>query len=104
MSGNFIPATESNLVRIVASIRDLYMGRSNAMGEFTLTPASTTTVVTAPNVGTQSRIALTPQTASAAAAVTSVYIAQADVVPGQFTVNHDSDAAEDRIFSYSIQG
>ncbi len=104
MSGNYPPSTEKDIVRIVTAIRDLFQGRSNAMGEFTLTPDSTTTVVTATNVGEQSRIALTAQTASAASAVTSVYIPQSAVVPGQFTVTHDSDPAVDRTFSYSIRG
>jgi hypothetical protein len=104
VSGNFPATGERDLTRIVTAIRDLFMGRSNAMGQFTLTPSVTSTVVTATNCGDQSVIHLTPRTASAAAALTSVYITAADTVPGQFTVTHNSDAAEDRIFGYSIQG
>jgi hypothetical protein len=104
MSGNYIPATERDLTRIVSAIRDLFQGRSNAMGVFTLEAGATSTVVTAINCGAQSKISITPQTANAADALATTYIAAADVVPGQFTVTHANTADVDKTFSYSIQG
>ena len=104
MSGNYPPATERDLTRIVQSIRDLFQGRSNAMGEFTLTAGATSTVVQALNCGEQSRISITPQTANAAGALATTYIAQANVRPGQFTVTHANAGTTDRTFSYSIRG
>ena len=104
MSGNFIAAGERDITRIVTAIRDLFMGRSNAMGEFTLTANAATTVVTAVNCGDQSVINLTPRTANAAAALTTTYITAANTRPGQFTVNHANNAQADKTFAYSIQG
>lgn len=104
MSGLLPPSTETNITRIVQGVRDLFQGRSNAMGEFTLTAGATSTVVSAPNCGEQSRISITPQTANAAGAVATTYIPQATVKPGQFTVTHANTGTTDRIFSYSIRG
>ncbi|HXF55630.1 MAG TPA: hypothetical protein VNK52_16070 [Hyphomicrobiaceae bacterium] len=104
MSGYYPPIGETMLVNIVRAIRNLYEGRSIAMGEFTLAPNATQTVVIAPNVGPQSRIALTPRTASAAAALTSVYIPAANMGQGSFTVEHNSHAATDRTFGFLVQG
>ena len=104
MSGNFIATGERDITRIVTAIRDLYMGRSNAMGEFTLTANAATTVVTAVNCGDQSVINLTPRTANAAAALATTYITAANTRPGQFTVNHANNAQADKTFAYSIQG
>lgn len=104
ITGYYPAASERDISKIVTAIRDLFMGRSNAMGEFTLTPAATSTVVVAMNCGEQSRISITPQTANAAAALATTYIVQSEVVPGQFTVRHASDAQVDKTFSYSIRG
>lgn len=92
-------------MRVVQSIRDLFQGRSNATGVFTLAVApATTTVVTAINCGEESKIKITPQTANAAAALATTYIQAVDVIRGQFTVTHASSAQTDRTFSYGIQG
>jgi hypothetical protein len=105
MSGNYPSVTETSLPRIVQSIRDLFQGRSNAVGTFTLaTDPATSTVVTAVNCGEGSKISITPQTANAAAILTTTYIQAADVIRGQFTVTHDANTDEDLTFSYSIQG
>ncbi len=104
MSGNFPPPSERDIVRIVAAIRDLFMGRSNAMGEFTLTAGATSTVVDAINCGEQSVINITPRTANAAAALTTTYITAANTKPGVFTVTHANAGSTDRVFAYSING
>lgn len=104
MSGIFLAASERDPTRIVAAIRDLFMGRSNAMGEFTLTAGGTTTLVTAINCGEQSTIAITPRTANAAAALATTYITAANTLPGKFTVTHANTGTTDRIFAYSING
>lgn len=106
LSGNFIAQGERDLTRIVTAIRDLFMGRSNAMGEFTLTANAATTTVTATNCGEQSVISLTPRTANAAAEIGNgtLYIAAATTTPGQFIVTHANNAQVDRTFAYSISG
>lgn len=104
MSGNYPHLQEKDQVRVIQSIRDLYQGRSNAMGEFTLTAGATFTVVTAINCGEQSTISITPRTANAAGALATTYIPAADVTLGEFTVRHANTGTTDRTFSYSIQG
>ncbi len=105
MSGNFPAITETSLTRIIQSIRDLYQGRSNATGVFTLAVApATTTVVTAANCGPGSIITLMPRTANAAGAIATTYIIEGNVGSGIFTVTHASSASNDRTFSYAIQG
>ena len=104
MSGNFIASSERDITRMVLAIRDLFMGRSNAIGEFTLTAGATSTTVTATNCGEQSVISITPRTANAAGAVATTYIPAATTTPGQFIVIHANTGTTDRTFAYSIQG
>lgn len=91
-------------MRIVQSIRDLFQGRSNAEGEFTLTAGATSTVVTAVNCGLGSKIFFMPRTANAAGALGTTYIAANGVARGQFTVTHANTGTTDRIFGYAIRG
>lgn len=106
MSGYFPPISERDVTQIVRAIRDLFMGRSNAMGEVTLAAGAATTTVTAVNCGEQSVIHLTPRTANAAAEIGNgtLYIPVSTTLPGQFTINHANNAQEDRSFGYSING
>lgn len=104
MSGRLPNRSETSLPKIVEAIRDLFAGRSNAVGELTLTPNSATTTVNAMNCGPGSRIFLTPRTANAAAALANVRIAAATTVEGQFVITHANNAQTDREFGYAIQG
>ena len=105
MSGNFPAITETNLTRIVQSIRDLYQGRSNATGTFTLAVSpATSTVVTALNVGPSSIINFMPRTSNAATSMHNIYIEDGNVGSGTFTVTHNASAQSDRTYSFSIQG
>lgn len=104
MSGTMPFEGETNIRRIVLSVRELFQGRGNAMGELTLAANVTETVVQAANCGQDSRISLTPRTANAAAALGTTYIPAADVGPGVFTVRHANSAQIDRTFGYSIRG
>ncbi len=90
------------LRQIALAVNLLIDGRSNAIGELTLTPSQSSTAVTDLRVGTDSRILLMPTTANAAAALATSYI---DIVGKQaFTIKHANNAQTDRIFKYSIQG
>lgn len=100
MSGTFIPATERDVTRIVQSVRDLFMGRSNASGSFTLTASATTTTVSHKNCGPDSRIVFSPTTANAAAALATTY--HSGSASGTFTITHASNIQTDRTFSYRI--
>lgn len=106
MSGFFPSLEEKNPVNIIRAIRDLFQGRSNAFGTFTIAINVATTTVTAHNVGPGSCISLMPVTASAATAIGAgtAYILAANVTKGQFVVTHANSATADRTFRYAIQG
>ena len=101
MSGYVPQSGERDLAKLVMAIRQLYEGRSNAVGSFTITPSMTSTVVTARNCSPTSFILLMPKTANAAA-----HKATTSIVPGtgQFTVSHASNSNADCHFGYAIVG
>lgn len=104
MSGNVPLAGETNLYKIVCAIRELFEGRSNAVGTFTLTPSAASTVVSAPNCGTGSSVLLTPKTANAAAELGNGTMYIATVANGSFTVTHANNAQSDRTFMWAAFG
>jgi len=100
-----VPATnETSLVRVVRSIRDLFEGRCNAFGTFTLAASVTTTAVTAPNCGLDSQALFSPTTANAAAEIASGGMYVSAIAQGTFTVTHANSAQTDRTFAYRIVG
>lgn len=104
MSGVVPSPDEKNLLRIVRAIRDLFEGRSNATGQFTMTLNSATTTVTATNCGLESKIALTPRHANAATEFGAGTWYISAVSQGSFVVTHINSATANRIFDYVIQG
>ncbi|MDO9381834.1 MAG: hypothetical protein Q7T86_03130 [Hyphomicrobiaceae bacterium] len=104
MSGRIPSQNETNISKVVAGVRDLFFGRSAAVNELTLGASATTTTVLATNCGPDSRIALTPRTANAAAALGTTYIPKATTVEGQFVIHHANNAQTDRTFGYAIIG
>jgi hypothetical protein len=104
MSGNVPHVNETSLTRIIQSIRDLYAGRSNAVGTVTLRANEATTVVTALNVGKDSRIFLTPKTANASAEFGAGSIYVGTVGAGTFTITHANNANVDKIFYWLALG
>ncbi len=104
MAGNVPAITERDTTRIVQAIRDLFQGRSNAVGTVTLTANDTTTTVTALNVGLSSRVFLMPTTANAAADFGSGSLYISDVASGSFTITHPSDADTDKTFFWVALG
>lgn len=105
MSGVYPAQGEKNPTVIVQAIQDLFAGRNNAFGEFTLDVApATTTVVRSPNSGPQSIPLLTPLTANAAAEWASGDMYISDRGAGEFTVTHNSSAQNDRTFGYFTAG
>jgi hypothetical protein len=104
MSGNVPLAGETNLYKIVRAIRELFEGRSNAVGSFTLTPSAASTVVSAANCGAGSTVLLTPKTANAAAEIGNGTLYIATVANGSFTVTHANNAQADRTFMWAAFG
>lgn len=106
MSAINLAPGETGIARIVASIRQLIEGRSNATGSCTLAAGVTTTTVQAPNCATGSAVFLFPQTANAAAEVGNgtIYVKPADVLNKSFTITHANSAQIDRKYFYAALG
>jgi len=91
----------SEAIRQTASImRDIIDGRSNAIGNVTLTENVTTTQVDDVRVSVDSVISLMPETSNAAAE--AYYVAT--VANGSFTITHANNSQTDRTYRYAIQG
>lgn len=100
-----LPALDETRVRvIVQAVRELFRGRSLAVGELTLTANATSTTVADPNCGEGSRISLHPRTANAAGALATTRITVANTTRGQFIVTHANTADVDKTFGYAIHG
>jgi hypothetical protein len=100
MSGQQPAPNERDPRRIVGAIIDLFQGRSNCAGQFTLTASATTTTVVAPNFGIDSDVVWSPLTANAASAMTNVRLTGR--AKGEFTLTHSSTSTTDRTFAYRI--
>lgn len=95
---------ERNIQRIVDAIIQLVEGRQNSVGDVTLAAGATTTVKAFPNCSKDCRVFLFPETANAAAALPTTFVLRANIVQGQFTVTHLSNAQTDRTFSFLAIG
>ena len=95
---------ETDQTQITQSVRELWQGRSNAVGTVTLAASATTTTVIAVNVGAKAKVHLTPQTANAATAIATTFIAATAVGRGQFVITHVNNAQTDRIFGWVALG
>jgi len=104
MAGNVPAPTETNLYRIVRAVRELFEGRSNAVGSFTLAANASTTTVAATNCGAGSTVLYTPTSANAAAEVGNGTIRVSAVGNGSFTLTHANNAQTDRTFLYAALG
>jgi hypothetical protein len=104
MSGNVPIPTESDPYKIVRAVRELFEGRSNAVGSCTLAANAASTVVTAANCGAGSTVLLTPTSAHAAAELAAGGMYVSAVRNGAFTVTHASNSQVDRTFLYAALG
>lgn len=89
---------------IAISVRQLAEGRSNAVGTVTLATSTTQTGVANPNCASGSIVVFTPQSADAAAAISTTFCVPANVVNGAFTITHASTTSSDVTFGYEIRG
>lgn len=92
--------TEGESPRDVARTVNLILdGKINSVGSVTLGTGTTTTLVADFKCSVNSKVFLTPASASAAAAAPWVTAAKQ-----QFTITHDSATATDRTFGYVVLG
>ena len=104
MSGNVPPAGEKDPYKIVRAIRELFEGRSNAVGSFTLAINAASTTVTAANCGAGCTVLAFPKTANAAAEWKNGTMYIGTVNNGTFVVTHANNAQADRTFRYAAFG
>lgn len=104
MSGNVPAPTERDPLKLARAIRELFEGRCNAVGAFTLATGATATTVAAMNCGAGSTVLLAPMTADAAAEIKNGTLYVSAVANGSFTVAHASNAQADRSFRYAAFG
>jgi hypothetical protein len=104
MSGNVPAPNETDAYKIVRAIRELFEGRSNAVGSCTLAANAASTVVTARNCGAGSTVLLTPTSAHAAAELAAGGMYVSAVANGAFTITHANNAQADRTFLYAALG
>jgi hypothetical protein len=104
MSGNVPVSTEKDLFKIVRAVRELFEGRSNAVGTFTLSANAASTTVTAANCGAGSTVLLTPTSAHAATELGNGTMYVSAVANGSFTVAHANNSQTDRTFLYAALG
>ena len=81
-------------------------GKLEVVGEVTLTALAASTAVTDIRVSPQSVILWHPRTANAAAelAAGTMYITDANMANGSFTITHANAASTDRSFRYAVIG
>ena len=102
MAGSVPSPNERDPIRIVQAIRELFAGRSNAVGTCVLDAGTTASTVTFINCGASSKIFLTPLSADAAAETPTLYVT--GVASGQFTLAHSNSASTDRRYSFAVIG
>lgn len=102
MTAIIVQTQEKDLTKFALALQGLAQGRSNAIGEVTLTANAASTVVTSMTCGADSEVFLTPKTANAAAALATTYIAT--VAAGSFTITHANNSQTDKTFGYVCLG
>lgn len=99
-----LPLTDLVYRRIHEGFVNLFSGKMNNTGTFTVTQSAATTVVTDPRCGPESVINYTPTTANASAEVGAGTIYISAKSDGSFTVTHANSATAGRTFDYTITG
>lgn len=90
--------------QIALALNQALLGRLNNTGLVTLAANQATTVVNDLKVAVQSKVFLTPLTASAAAEVATGNLFIVTVTEKKFTIAHTNNAVTDRDFAYAILG
>lgn len=95
---------ERDLFKIVAMLRELAQGRSNASGSLNLTANAGSTTVAVPTCATGASVHLTPGSANASAEWKNGTIYASTVSNGSFVITHANNAQTDRLVYWSAYG
>lgn len=92
---------EDWLRNLAMLVRVLLFGRTNAVGDITLSNGSATTTLTDERIGGDSHITFMAQTANAAALAVMPYASSR--IKGSATLTHTSSAQSDLTFTYKVE-
>lgn len=95
---------ETDQRKINLCIQQIAAGRSNAVGDVTLTANAATTVVSDLNCSENSLIMFMPTTANAATEFGAGTLRVSTIANKTFTITHANNAQIDRTFRYAIYG
>ena len=104
LSGNIdLPETAR---RQEVNNKNFLLGRLNVTGTFTLTPSSTTTVISFNSgvLSSSSTLCWEPTTANAAGALSGLYESVRNISASTITLTHASTVAVDKTFKYILLG
>lgn len=92
---------EEQIRKITLIQREMLAGKTNNYFDVTLAANASETIIDRERVNIDSKVSLTPTSATAAAALASLWVS---VSFGRITIHHDSNAATDRIFACTVIG
>jgi len=92
---------EEQIRKVSLAVRHIIAGKTNNFFDVTLVADATQTIVIRDRVNIDSKVSLTPSSASAAGALVSLWV---EVSFGKITIHHDSDPATDRSFAGTVIG
>ncbi len=92
---------EDWLRNLAMLIRQILTGKTNAVGDITLSNGSGTTTLTDTRIGADSHITFMAQTANAAALAVMPYASTRN--KGSATLTHTSSAVADLTFTYKVE-
>jgi hypothetical protein len=101
-NGNDVSSLVRHLVDVARGVRLLFQGKTNNVGEITLTANTTTTTLSDRRLTVGSFVAFDPMTANAAADVPYALAANRNNLV--WTLTHSNAATTDRTFRYVIVG
>lgn len=93
----FLPNEAEHRRQLAQALALVMQGKMNATSEVTLTPNATSTTIVDARIGSNTWIGLSPLTANAAAAHSSVYVSSQQ--KGQATLTHASSPNSDQTFN-----
>jgi len=92
---------EEHARKIALILNEVLVGKTNNFFNVTLTPDATSTEVERERVNIDSKVSLTPSSASAASALSSLWV---QVTFGRIIIHHDSQPDTDRSFAATVIG
>jgi len=100
------PPNDPFLRRQYEVLQQMRSGKTENVGEVTLTAGAASTSVTDIRVSPQSVIVWHPRTANAASelAAGTMYVTDANMANGSFTITHANAVSVDRSFRYAVIG